>query len=120
MKLRQDAQDAEDAAARFLESQGYKITRRNVATRFGEIDIVAIDDGMVVFVEVKTRRSCRFGSPAEAVGRKKLLGIRRAAGRYLNRSGSRRKFAEFRIDVIAVEVDRPRGRMTVDHLRGVS
>jgi Holliday junction resolvase-like predicted endonuclease len=71
-------------------------------------------------VEVKTRRGNRFGKAAEAVDREKLLGIRRAAGRYLSGHCDGRGFAEFRIDVVAVEIDRPRGRMTVDHLRGVS
>ena len=57
MADRLDSRAAEDAAARFLERQGYKIAQRNFTTRLGEIDIVALDDGMVVFVEVKTAQS---------------------------------------------------------------
>ena len=83
MKLREDARAAEDAAARFLKSQGYKITRRNVATRFGEIDIVALDDGMVVFVEVKSRASDDFGPPEDAVNRHKRQKLRRVAQLFL-------------------------------------
>ena len=85
-----------------------------------EIDIVAADGDCLVFVEVKTRRSGRYGTAAEAVGRDKILGIRRAAGRYL---GSRRGgpgWAETRIDVVTVELDLPGDRMTVELLRGVS
>ena len=110
----------ETIAAEYLNLIGYGIIERNLRIGRNEIDIVAIDGECLVFVEVKTRRSCRFGGPTEAVGRKKLLGIRRAAGRYLNRPGDRRKFTEFRIDVVAVELDRLRDRMTLDHLRGVS
>ena len=109
----------ETIAAEYLNLIGYGIIERNLRIGRNEIDIVAIDGECLVFVEV-TRRSCRFGGPTEAVGRKKLLGIRRAAGRYLNRPGDRRKFTEFRIDVVAVEIDRLRDRMTLDHLRGVS
>lgn len=84
MKLRRDAQDAEDAAARFLAAQGYKIAQRNVATRFGEIDIVALDDGMVVFVEVKSRASDHYGPPEDAVDRRKQQALRRIAQIYLD------------------------------------
>lgn len=110
----------ESIAAEYLNLIGYGIIERNLRIGRNEIDIVAIDGECLVFVEVKARRSRRFGSPAEAVGKVKLLGIRRAAGRYLNQSGSGRRFTEFRIDVVTVEIDRPRDRMTVDHLRGVT
>jgi len=110
----------ETIAAEYLNLIGYEIIERNLRIGRNEIDIVASDGDCLVFVEVKTRRSRRFGSPAEAVGREKLLGIRRAAGRYLNRQCGHREFTEFRIDVVAVEIDRPRDRMTVDLLRGVS
>ena len=83
MKLRPDAQRAEDAAARFLESQGYKIAQRNVVSRFGEIDIVALDDGMVVFVEVKSRTSDHYGPPEDSVNRRKRDKLRRLAQLFL-------------------------------------
>ena len=110
----------EAIAAHYLNLIGYGIIEQNLRIGRNEIDIVASDGDCLVFVEVKTRRSNRFGSPAEAVGRDKLLGMRRAAGRYLNGPDSPRGFAEFRIDVVAIEIDRPGDRMTVDHLRGVS
>lgn len=110
----------EAIAGQYLTLIGYGIIERNLRIGRNEIDIVALDGDCLVFVEVKTRRSSRFGSPAEAVGRDKLLGIRRVAGRYINRPGSFREFTEFRIDVVAIEIDRPGDRMTVDLLRGVS
>lgn len=57
----------EDAAALYLKKQGYKIVEQNYRTKVGEIDIIAKDDEDLVFVEVKTRRSEKFGTPAEAV-----------------------------------------------------
>jgi putative endonuclease len=110
----------ESIAAGYLNLIGYGIIERNLRIGRNEIDIVAADGECLVFVEVKARRSRRFGSPAEAVGKGKLLGIRRAAGRYLNGSGGGRRFTEFRIDVVTIEIDRPRDRMTVNHLKGVS
>ena len=110
----------EAIAAEYLRLIGYWIIERNLRIGRNEIDIVASDGDCLVFVEVKTRRSSRFGGPAEAVGRDKLLGIRRAAGRYINERGARRDHAEFRVDVIAIEVDRPGDRMTLELLRGVS
>ncbi len=110
----------EAIAGHYLTLIGYGIIERNMRIGRNEIDIVASDGDCLVFVEVKTRRSNRFGSPADAVGREKLLGMRRAAGRYINRPGNFSEFAEIRIDVVAIEVDLPADRMTVDHLRGVS
>lgn len=85
MKLQADARAAEDAATEFLRRQGYKIAQRNYATRFGEIDIVAVDDGMVVFVEVKSRSSAEYGPPEVAVDRRKQAKLRRIAQAFLER-----------------------------------
>jgi putative endonuclease len=50
-----------------LEALGYRIIAANHRTRTGEIDLIAIEDGRLVFVEVRTRRGVRRGSPAESV-----------------------------------------------------
>ena len=57
----------EDAAVLYLKKQGYKILEQNYRTKSGEIDIIAKDGEDLVFVEVKTRSSEQFGTPAEAV-----------------------------------------------------
>ncbi|CAG0930904.1 partial hypothetical protein, partial [Planctomycetaceae bacterium] len=57
----------EDEAAAFLEGKGYAVLERNYRCRYGEIDIVARDGRTVVFVEVKTRGSDRFGTPTASV-----------------------------------------------------
>ena len=53
----------EDAACAYLLRHGYSIVERNYRCRRGEIDIIAVKDGGAVFVEVKTRRSLKFGTP---------------------------------------------------------
>lgn len=60
----------EDLACSYLENLHYQILERNFHTRFGEIDIIAREKKALIFVEVKTRRSQSYGSPAESVGRK--------------------------------------------------
>lgn len=61
------AKEGENLAARYLERLGYAIVARNARTRWGEVDLVARDGATWVFVEVKTRRSERYGHGAEAV-----------------------------------------------------
>lgn len=75
----------EDFAAGILEDRGFRILERNYRCPFGEIDIIAEKAGELIFVEVKTRATLRFGRPAEAVTQQKQRRIRRAAGFYMQR-----------------------------------
>ena len=90
----------EAAAARFLERLGYRIIERQMRNRFGELDLVALDRDVVVFVEVKTRTTLSAGHPTEAVTATKQRKITRSALAYLKRRG----WLEHRVrfDVIAV------------------
>ncbi|MFO7859277.1 MAG: YraN family protein [Ectothiorhodospiraceae bacterium] len=90
---------AEDRARRYLEDQGLKLRERNVGSRRGEIDLVMEDGGTLVFVEVRYRRSSRFGSAEATVGPEKQRRLIRAAGAYLQRAGVE---APCRFDVVAV------------------
>jgi putative endonuclease len=73
----------ERAAARHLRRQGYKIVATRRRLRYGEIDIVAVDDKTVVFVEVKTRRSDHGIHPADAVDHVRRARMTRAATAFL-------------------------------------
>ncbi len=73
----------EDMVARYLEKQGYIITRRNYHSKYGEIDIVAEDREYILFVEVKTRKESSPISPAEAVNLPKQRKIVLTAKDYL-------------------------------------
>ncbi|MEK7766947.1 MAG: YraN family protein [bacterium] len=90
----------ESLAAAWLAARGYRIETRNFRCRTGEIDVVASRNGLLVFVEVKTRRSGAFGAPAEAVGAAKRARLLRAASLYLARFGSRPPACRF--DVMEV------------------
>jgi putative endonuclease len=73
----------EDRAARFLAKQGYKILERNYRVPSGEIDLIALHQGEVVFVEVKTRTSDAFGAPELAVTPRKQRQMVKAALGYI-------------------------------------
>lgn len=90
----------ETAAARYLEEHGMTIAERNFRTRSGEIDIVAEDNGTLVFVEVKTRSSEKFGYPSEAVGFNKIEHMKAAAEQYFRQHPTD---GEIRFDVVEVE-----------------
>ncbi len=75
--------EGEDLAARFLARQGYKILERNYRTPSGEIDLIALHQGEVVFVEVKTRTSDAYGAPELAVNPRKQQRMIKAALGYM-------------------------------------
>lgn len=83
MDTRRKGTEGEDLAVKFLRKRGYKILCRNFFTRQGEIDIIGKDKGSIVFLEVKTRNSSKFGCPAESVTGIKAERIRKTALYYL-------------------------------------
>lgn len=83
---KQTGNDAESAAADWLVRQGYDVVERNWKTRFCEIDIVAVKDATLVFVEVKHRKSPRQGGGLAAITPRKLRQMRFAASLYLTRA----------------------------------
>lgn len=90
-------------AARFLEKKGYKVMERNYRCRYGEIDLVAKDGHTVVFIEVKTRGSDRFGTPLASVDAKKQKKILLTSQFYIE---SNRLFdADMRFDVVGIEIN---------------
>jgi putative endonuclease len=90
----------EQAAAASLESLGYQVLHRNYRCRGGELDIICETNGILVFVEVKTRTSAQFGLPEESVTIAKRRRLRRLALEYLQREGRRARALRF--DVISV------------------
>jgi putative endonuclease len=79
----------ERMAARYLESLGWQVVGSGFLARRGEIDLVCRDGARLVLVEVKTRSSDRYGSPAAAVGRRKRQALAAAAAEYRALAGWR-------------------------------
>jgi len=93
----------EEAASELLESKGLRIVARRFRLRLGEIDLVAEQGDLVIFVEVKTRRNTRYGAPAEAVTAVKQRRIATVALAFLSRTG--RLERRVRFDVVEVFAD---------------
>lgn len=103
----------EDAACAYLLRHGYSIVERNYRCRRGEIDIIAARDGGAVFVEVKTRRSLKFGTPGMAVTYAKQQKIRTTALHYLQQCGG--GYNKIAFDVIEIVADD--GKAKLRHLQ---
>jgi putative endonuclease len=104
----------ENIACDFLVKKGYKILSRNYSTKFGEIDIVAIQKGVTVFVEVKTKKGLEYGSPEEMFGKSKSRRVKNMAIIYL---GGKETLC--RIDMVAVLLDRYDQLARVTHYENV-
>ena len=104
----------EGMALRHLQERGYEILATNYRKRFGEVDIVARWRGTIVFVEVKTRHSRRYGVPQEAVDERKQRQLARIAQEYL--LAHNLENAPARFDVIAVTLDREDQPARIDHI----
>ena len=91
--------DYEEVASGYLQSLGYRIIARNYRCAGGEIDIVALDGDVVVFVEVKGGRSLKFGHPLERFDRRKLSRIIGCAYTFME---ERELNLPFRVDLIVI------------------
>jgi len=98
----------EQAAADYLAARGYELLDRNLRTPYGEIDLVARKDALIVFVEVKARTSTSLGPPEIAVGPRKQAHMQACAQHYAQQN----LVDHWRIDVIAVEKIAGEARIT--------
>jgi putative endonuclease len=104
--------EGEELASDFLRNKGFSIIRKNYRTVFGEIDIIAKDRGVIVFVEVKTRADSAFGHPFEAVDHRKREKIRKVALSFMK---TLKKEFPARFDVMSIT--RGRGGMSIEHIQ---
>ncbi len=110
----------EQLAAEHLQRRGLVIVDRNYRTRWGELDIVAVDGRAIVFCEVKTRRaSSGCGGPLEAVTRNKQARVRKMAASWLRDPGRAQPYASaLRFDAIGITVDAAGALVSLEHLEG--
>jgi putative endonuclease len=100
---RELGQRGEAVAEEFLRGRRYTIVARNYRCRLGEIDLVALDGAMLVFVEVRSRRGDLAGTPLESVDGRKQARVARVAQQFLAARGWSDRDARF--DVIGVRFD---------------
>ena len=101
-------------AARYLRENGYRLCTANYRTRFGEVDIVAKKDGVMVFVEVKTRSTGMIARPMEAVDRDKQRKLTLAAEQYLRTEPPQ---TPARFDVVEVYLDAQNDPVQIEHIQ---
>lgn len=94
---------AEELAARHLEAHGLRILARNVRCRGGEVDLICLDRGSIVFAEVRLRTNMRFGGAAESITAAKQRRVLLAARWWLNGQGRRFQAAACRFDAILLD-----------------
>ncbi len=106
----------ETLARKYLRKAGFKILARNYACAYGEIDLVAFRprEELIVFVEVKTRRSSRYTQPYSAVNANKQRKLRKAAEHYLTAKAAARDVS-YRFDVVSITAG-PKGPPHVKHI----
>jgi putative endonuclease len=111
----------ETVAADYLSEQGFTILERNVRTPYGEIDLVACKESaegrLVLFVEVKTRRSISYGLPEQSITARKQDHMLAAAQAFLQEHAD--IDADWRVDVITVQTNRSGLRPVITHFENV-
>ena len=113
MNNRQLGNTGEDIACEYLFKNGYEIIERNKHfSKLCEIDIIAKIKNKYVFVEVKTRRTTNFGSPAEAITKTKYNNIKTGLLSYI----SKNNIKEYRIDVISITLE---PKLKIEHLKNI-
>jgi putative endonuclease len=101
-------------AEAFLRDCHYTIVARNYRCRAGEIDLVALDGRVLVFVEVRSRRGARVGTPLESVDARKQAQVARVAQHFLSARGWHERDARFDVVGIRFDAEPP----AVEHVRG--
>lgn len=110
------AREGEEIAAEYLKNKGYKIIDRNFRARNTELDIVAVHKDILVFIEVKTRSSDKFGTPLEQIAYFKLKSLIKAAEFY--KISHKNLPDQMRIDAISVQYSSTEPK--IEHVENIS
>jgi putative endonuclease len=108
----------EDLASNYLHKKGYRIIDRNFKKGYGELDIIALQDSTLVFIEVKTRIGREFGLPEEAVTPRKLREVIKTAQYYKLLHPQLPEAMQ--VDVIGIELDSSDRIVYFNHIQSVT
>ena len=118
---RKVGKEGEEIAARFLLDKGYKILERNYHTRFGEIDLIAVKNDVLTFVEVKLKQGDYFGTPEEMIGNSKLSQVQRMAEFYLmDKPDTAKIYKTYSIDAVCVVMDEGGEVQRINHYENLT
>ncbi len=110
MNKRELGSEGERIASNFLRNNGFKIIGKNWTSRWCEIDLITSKDGILVFVEVKYRKSSKYGSGIEAITAKKTKALIYSAEKYVSRNKLHK--CRYRIDIVVIDVINGENRIT--------
>lgn len=113
-------QFGEGLAREYLIKHKYKIIGANIKINYKEIDIVAVKNKELIFVEVKTRTSRRFGGADESVFTGKTKNLRQAVGLYLRQMDKKNKYSDIRLDLIAIDINRADKSAKIKHYKSIA
>jgi|TARA_Y100000031_G_scaffold156792_1_gene213153 putative endonuclease len=106
----------EAAAKEYLKNKGYKIIEQNYRTKYAEIDLIVSRNNVLIFVEVRTKKSERFGSPEASINQKKLKKLYQNASAYI----SFKKWPGLsRIDAICIVLDSDNNIEKLEHYKNI-
>lgn len=108
----------EDLAVDYLRKKGYRIIERNFRKGYGEIDIIALENKVLVFVEVKTRTTDLYGTPFEQISSSKLRSLVKTAEFYRHTNSNLPD--QIRIDAIGVMLDSNGNAKDIDHIENIT
>lgn len=107
----------ENLAKDYLIKHNYKIIAQNVKISFQEIDIIAYIKGIYVFVEVKTRTSSIYGAADEAVNNRKILNLKKAIIKYLNKANISSR--NIRLDMVSIDINKIKKIAKIKHYKDI-
>ncbi|MBU1127210.1 MAG: YraN family protein [Patescibacteria group bacterium] len=111
----------EQIAFEFLAKKGFKIIAQNWQNRFGEIDLIAIDKDILVFVEVKLKIGEDFGLPEEMIDPRKIYQIQRAAEIFLlNEASMAQEYPQYRLDAVCIILDKNKEVQDIRHYENLT
>ena len=105
----------EDIARRHLEKKGYCVIEQNYRTKYSEMDLIATKDGVLVFIEVRTKTSERFGAPEDTINKQKIARLIRSAKAYL---AYKKHEGPARIDAVCVVLGQEEER--INHYESIT
>lgn len=102
MNNRELGSEGEQIAGNFLKNNGFRIIGKNWISRWCEIDLIAVKDDVLVFIEVKYRKNQTYGSGIEAINTKKMKALVYSARNYVNRNKLYK--CKYRIDLVVIDI----------------
>lgn len=118
MEKKETGKNGENISKNYLLSKGYIYIQSNYHSRYGEIDLIFMDNQELVFVEIKTRTSDLYGLPIESMSPKKRLKILKTALTFLD-TATPKSFISWRIDFIGIKLNYSDNKAKIQHIKNI-